>query len=210
MKKMQTIALAVLAIAMIGVILLMEWNDKKQDETAVMNNAPKIELGVQGDLDMERPAADKAQAVYQEDPKVNYLAPQLDLPNLSDEQVTIGGERGTLSFINFWAAWCPPCNAEAPDLQDLSEEYAGRIEFIGVNATSLDKEADALEFIDKYAFTFPTLMDRMGTATNKYFVNAIPVSFLVDTDGIILERIDGTIPKDSWQLVFDKWLAAKQ
>jgi thiol-disulfide isomerase/thioredoxin len=208
MKKMQTIALIVLAVAMIGVVILMEINDKQQAELASGGDLPApLEIESTNPYDIQS-TANKAEAVYQEDPRVNYLAPRVELPNLADEKVTIGGERANLSFINFWAAWCGPCNEEAPDLQALSEEYAGRIEFLGVNATSLDRERDALEFIDTYRFTFPTLMDREGTATNRYYVNAIPVSLLVDKDGIILERINGTIPKASWQEIFDRWLEA--
>ncbi|MBB5872443.1 thioredoxin 1 [Allocatelliglobosispora scoriae] len=36
-------------------------------------------------------------------------------------------------FVDFWAEWCPPCHRLAPVLDELAEEYAGRIRFVKVD-----------------------------------------------------------------------------
>jgi thioredoxin 1 len=36
--------------------------------------------------------------------------------------------------VDFWAAWCPPCRAIAPAIEQLAGEYAGRVTFAKLNA----------------------------------------------------------------------------
>jgi len=35
--------------------------------------------------------------------------------------------------VDFWAPWCPPCRAIAPILQELVDEYAGRLTIVKLN-----------------------------------------------------------------------------
>jgi thioredoxin 1 len=36
-------------------------------------------------------------------------------------------------LVDFWAEWCGPCRSIAPSLEDLSKEYAGKLEIVKVN-----------------------------------------------------------------------------
>ncbi|WP_308634670.1 TlpA family protein disulfide reductase [Paenibacillus silvisoli] len=139
-------------------------------------------------------------------PKPGYTAPTLQLPDLKDKEIAIGGKREKLLLVNFWASWCWPCELEAPDMQALSEKYGDQLELYGVNATSMDKERQAREFVDQQKLTFPILMDRDGKATDLYKVNQFPTSLLIDSNGIVRERIGGAISKSKWEAIIDKWL----
>ncbi|GMK39606.1 thioredoxin [Paenibacillus sp. CCS19] len=129
-------------------------------------------------------------------PKAGYPAPVIELPNLQDEIVTLGGKNDKIQLINFWAAWCGPCELEAPDLQKSFEKYGDKISFLGVNATKFDRERDARNFVDEQKLTFPILMDREGDATDEYKVKSFPTTFVVDNNGTIVERIDGVMTEE--------------
>ncbi|MBD2844798.1 TlpA family protein disulfide reductase [Paenibacillus sp. IB182496] len=121
-------------------------------------------------------------------PVVGSLVPDFELPDLGDRPVEVGGETGKLTLINFWASWCQPCYNEAPDLQQLHAQYGDRVQVIGVNATSLDKERYAREFVDELNLTYTILMDREGEVTKLYNINAYPLNLLVDRQGIVREQ----------------------
>ncbi|MBW7452912.1 TlpA family protein disulfide reductase [Paenibacillus sepulcri] len=139
-------------------------------------------------------------------PKPGFTAPTLELPDLNDNKVAIGGKQDKLVLINFWASWCYPCELEAPDMEELSQAYGGRVDLYGINATSYDKERQAREFVDEQKLTFPILMDRDGNATDLYKVSSFPTSLLIDSQGIVRERITGVISRQEWQERIDKWL----
>ncbi|QHW34234.1 TlpA family protein disulfide reductase [Paenibacillus rhizovicinus] len=142
-------------------------------------------------------------------PKPGFTAPTLSLPDLKDQDVAIGGKQEKLTLVNFWASWCYPCEMEAPDLQALAKEYGGKLQILGINATSIDKERQAREFVDQQKLSFPILMDRKGTAQKLYKINSFPISLLVDSNGIVRERVEGVIKKAQWQALIDKWVNAE-
>ncbi len=47
------------------------------------------------------------------------------------------------AVIDFWAEWCQPCKIVEPILEELSEEYAGKIHFYKVN-TEVEQELAAV------------------------------------------------------------------
>ncbi|RAP77974.1 TlpA family protein disulfide reductase [Paenibacillus montanisoli] len=143
-------------------------------------------------------------------PKPGYTAPTLQLPDLNDKETAVGGKREKLLLVNFWASWCGPCEIEAPDMQALAEEYGDKLELYGINATSMDRERQAREFVVQQKLTFPILMDRDGKGTDLYKVNQFPTSLLIDSKGIVRERIGGAISKGQWKAIIDKWLAVEE
>lgn len=129
-------------------------------------------------------------------PKAGYPAPIVALPDLQDTAITVGGSKDKLTLINFWAAWCGPCELEAPELQQSFKKYGDKLEILGINATSYDRERDARQFVVDQKLTFPILMDREGDATTKYKVSKFPTTLMVDKNGMIVERINGIITEE--------------
>lgn len=127
-------------------------------------------------------------------PKVGYHAPPFTLPKFPDNQpISLADYQGKPVFINFWASWCPPCQAESPDLVKAYAKYGDKIQFIGVNLTAQDSLTDVTAFIKKYGIMYPTALDTKGTVSQQYQTLGIPASFFVDRQGIIVEQYVGAI-----------------
>lgn len=50
-------------------------------------------------------------------------------------------ESETPVLVDFWAAWCGPCKAIAPALEDLSREYDGKVKIVKVDVTNCEETA---------------------------------------------------------------------
>ena len=114
---------------------------------------------------------------------------------------TIDGDTFTLSsalrsqpvVINFWASWCPPCRQEMPDLNEVSQTTAG-VQFIGVAIG--DTPDAAASYAREIGITYPIGVDVTGTIAGTYAVNALPQTWLVNSNGEVVRTIRGAITEE--------------
>ena len=52
--------------------------------------------------------------------------------NLSGTDINLSSLKGKVVFLNFWAAWCPPCIAEMPGINELHKEFIDRADVVFV------------------------------------------------------------------------------
>ncbi len=79
------------------------------------------------------------------------------------DQVVLKSDKPVL--VDLWAAWCKPCQMVAPILDELAEEYSGRIDFVKLDVDHNPKTAS------KYGImSIPTLL---------IFKNGEPVTHIV-------------------------------
>lgn len=127
-------------------------------------------------------------------PMTGYRVPPFSLPSFPDSKpISLADYQGKPVFINFWASWCPPCQAESPDLVKAYAKYGDKVQFIGVDLTSQDALPDVTAFLEKYGIKYPIALDTKGTVAKQYQVLAIPTSIFVNRQGIIVERYVGAI-----------------
>lgn len=102
-----------------------------------------------------------------EQPMVGQSAPSFNLPGLDGEMYSLEQFRGKYVVIHFAATWCPFCNAEAPHLEQLYQNYRQK----GVQVLIVDvKESKELvtKLSQKFNFTFPVLLDEDGATSTRY------------------------------------------
>jgi cytochrome c biogenesis protein CcmG/thiol:disulfide interchange protein DsbE len=138
--------------------------------------------------------ADQAEAVssgVEELPKVNFKAPSFSLRGLDEENYSLKTAKGKPLVLNFWASWCGPCKIEAPELVKLYDQYKNEFEIYAINMTANDSIEGARKFAEQFGFDFPVLLDVEGEITSKYRVVAIPTTFFVNEEGVIVDQIVG-------------------
>ena len=83
-------------------------------------------------------------------------------------------------FVDFWAEWCGPCRAVSPVVEELSNEYNDKVNFVKINVDENN------ELAQKYnVFSIPTLAifkngevvsQKIGAATKESFKTMIDSS----------------------------------
>ena len=104
--------------------------------------------------------------------------------------VNLHDYRGRFVLLNFWATWCSPCLKEMPDLENAYNEM-GQEKLVVLAVGMGESVAKIKAFFNKYGFTFPLLADNRMKITKLYGVRNIPVTYLIDPDGVVLGRALG-------------------
>lgn len=120
--------------------------------------------------------------------QVGSKAPDFILPDVDGNSVSLYSFRGRYVLIDFWAGWCPDCRRENPNLVKAWDKYKDKnFEIIGV---SLDKDKETwVSAIRRDGLTWTQLSDLNYWDTKPavtYAVRWIPMSFLIDPNGVIL------------------------
>jgi peroxiredoxin/outer membrane lipoprotein-sorting protein len=116
-------------------------------------------------------------------------AADFTLKALDGEPTQLSSLQGKVVVLDFWATWCPPCRAELPAIDKLHAEFAGKVEFLGVN----DEDSGTVKgFLKKAGYTFPVLMDGKRQVHRTYGIRAIPVLLVIDRHGVIRQHFIGS------------------
>ena len=108
---------------------------------------------------------------------------------------------GDVLVVNFWAGYCAPCRVEAPELEKLSQKWAGDgAAFLGVN--TYDEPETSLAFARTYGVTYPSVIDAKSGAVQLAFAgtvapSALPTTIVLDREGRVAARILGQLPAAS-------------
>ena len=121
--------------------------------------------------------------------------PQFRLP-LLDADGTVGAEAlgGRLSLINVWATWCPECRVEHEFLMQLARDGAY---VVGLNYK--DDGDLARQWLAQLGNPYAVnLADEQGLLALDLGVRGAPESFLVDSQGRIVQHWMGALNERIW------------
>jgi peroxiredoxin len=123
--------------------------------------------------------------------KAGDAAPNFQLRDMNGRMVALSDLRGKVVLLNFWATWCGPCRVEMPAMERLYRAY-DRKDF-EILAVSTDAQGVAVTrpFQQENQLTFPILHDADFRVGLSYGARTLPMTFMVDRDGIVRHHIFG-------------------
>lgn len=148
---------------------------------------PKSEQTTVGGLDVEARSTEGA--------TIGDAAPSFSLQDLSTgDLVRLNSFERQPVVLNFWSSNCEICTQEMPALQQVADDFKGRMNFVGVDVA--DPEGQARTFARKFGVTYPLVADPDGTTAAAYRVDALPVTFILSPGGTIVARHEGALTHD--------------
>ena len=111
----------------------------------------------------------------------------LVMQDLEGRTFSMADLRGKVTLVNYWATWCGPCRLEIPQLVELQDRYGDELQVIGVSTDEGDP-ANVVAFAQEFKMNYPVVM--ATPEINRQFpgVFALPTSFVVDTEGRIVQN----------------------
>ncbi len=85
-------------------------------------------------------------------------------------------------LVDFWAEWCGPCRMVSPIVEELANDYEGKVKFVKVN------------------------VDEASDLASKYNVFSIPTLVVLDKGKVVSQQV-GAASKESYKSMIDRALA---
>ncbi len=165
-----------------------------------MNRGEKGALGVSrvSAAEASAPPSPAANAPVIRFVKNPEMAPPMQARDIQGRPVTKQNWGGKVVLVNFWATWCPPCRMEIPELIELKKQFGDRLQIVGISEDD-DPPAKVLKFAQQQGMTYPVVMYTPKLVASYGGVPALPTSFLIDTQGRVVQKHIGLYPIESYQ-----------
>ena len=106
----------------------------------------------------------------------------MTLINITDEEFEDSILKNSgVCLVDFWAEWCGPCRMVGPVVEELADDYDGKIKFVKVN------------------------VDDANALASKYNVFSIPTLMIFNKGEIVAQQV-GAASKDSYKNMIDRVL----
>lgn len=118
---------------------------------------------------------------------LSYNELRWQLSNDRGEQVSFSSFIGKPVFLNFWATWCLPCNAEMPGIIGLKNELGDEVNFVFVTTDATEK---VMAHLDAKGWDIPVYFYEY-LPSESFSSEALPTTIIINAQGEIVHKSEG-------------------
>lgn len=124
---------------------------------------------------------------------VGLAAPSVSGVDETGKQVSLASKKGTVTVLNLYANWCPPCRKEIPEFSAYYSQIKDRddVELIGVVFES-GKPKKAIAESRRLGADYPVVVGTQE-ASLAYGLHTYPTTVVIGPDGFIRARVEGIV-----------------
>lgn len=123
-------------------------------------------------------------------PRPGQPAPNFKVISTAGQTISQDNYRGHVLILDFFATWCQPCRQSIPHLVEMNRRYGRQgLQILGLNVDE-DGEETVTSFTDEFRINYPLAVAGVST-TLAFGVRSVPVMYLVDKKGVIVEVYRG-------------------
>ena len=182
---------------MVSVIALSDLiNDKVlkiEESEAYYNSLSKdIQNSTVGESVQNYIAQLKSQRIASGLASIGNKAPEFSAKTPDGKDLSLSETLGKYTIIDFWASWCRPCRMENPNVVNVYNQYHDKgLNIISVSLDKPDQRERWIQAIEKDKMDWyhvSNLQFWQDPIPRSYGVRAIPATFLLDENGIIIAK----------------------
>lgn len=167
------IILGVVVLAIIGAILVITNPFKRQESPFVPQGGTSTQVTTSSE--------------------VREKIPEFELEDFQGQKVKVATASGKPIFIDFWAAWCPFCVDEMPEIEKIHKEFGDQLAVYGIHRSETEGIDAGAKFAKDRGVTYTLLKDSTGQVykTLTGGRNFMPYALYIDKEGKIVKTKAG-------------------
>jgi thiol-disulfide isomerase/thioredoxin len=117
-------------------------------------------------------------------------APELRVSDMQEKAISLADLKGKTVLLDFWATWCPPCQADAPAIEKLNQKFGDKdLKVIGI---SMDEDRETVEkYLKKHPHNFPVVLSSDNLMPRAYQIHVFPTYIVIGPDGTLVTAEQG-------------------
>ena len=133
-------------------------------------------------------------------------APDFTLKDvLQGKEYSLSQFKGKVVMINFFTFFCGPCRDEMPDLNKINNDLKGKgLQTLGI---ALSSDPTQIRFLVKQlGLEYPVLIGTDKVSEDYGSISVVPTTVIIDKQGNVAQRIEGTRKKEVFQKMIEPLL----
>ena len=152
-----------------------------------------VTRGDDGDDDVAR-LGDAQEAIDLPASRVDPAILERAYERFDGSEARLSDEVGRPIVVNFFASWCVACVRELPDFEQVSQEVADDVAFIGFAVQDGRAAAEAL--LERAGVTYAIADDPDAAFADGFGSLAMPTTAIIDADGVVVDVHSGQLTAD--------------